>query len=231
MATADINPQCHLWVLQAKISNVLSMRDKKGEPLAAEAKAPIVQELLKLMDKSLSLLPAAKENRWYHRLAEVCNILVNLLIQIKRPIIGISFLRKALLKTQSHPQEFTAIHAQLARLSLKAKCYQHNMKYFKIDFIDIKCANTTLREDVALKLEEQKTSDEQPLLQKAKSGKAKQGKGADASGELSSMLNMQKLMQEQSMTEKDIKRKEIEKKIFYTEFNANQLICYYFHLG
>jgi hypothetical protein len=68
-------------------------------------------DLIKLMNKSLSLLPALKENRWYHRLAEVCNSFGSLLIQMKKPMIGISFLRKALLRVQSHPQEFTAMHA------------------------------------------------------------------------------------------------------------------------
>lgn len=53
----------------------------------------------------------------------------------------------------------------------------------------------------------------------------------DMANNVSSMLGMQKLLSEQSMSEKEIKRREIEKKIFYTEFNANQLICYYFHLG
>ena len=40
MAAADVNPQAHLWVLQAKATHVQAMRDKKGEPLSAEAKAP-----------------------------------------------------------------------------------------------------------------------------------------------------------------------------------------------
>ena len=110
--------------------------------------------MLRTLEESLGLLPAEKENRWYHRLAEVCSALVNLLVQIKRPMAGVAFLRRCVLKTQSHPQEFTAIHAHLARLSLKAKCYQHNLKHFRIDFIDIKSANTVLREDTALKVEE-----------------------------------------------------------------------------
>jgi hypothetical protein len=79
------------------------MRDKKGDPLSAEAKTPVVMDLLKVMGESLSQLPAEKENRWYHRLAEVCSALVNLLIQIKKPIVGLAFLRKCVLKTQSHP--------------------------------------------------------------------------------------------------------------------------------
>lgn len=123
VAAADLNPQVHLWVLQAKVAHVQAMRDKKGDPLSAEAKAPVASDLLRTLNESLSLLPAEKENRWYHRLAEVCSALANLLVQIKKPMAGIAFLRKCVLKTQSHPQEFTAIHAHLARLSLKAKCY------------------------------------------------------------------------------------------------------------
>lgn len=149
------------------------MRDKKGDPLPAEAKIPIVMDLLKVLNQSLALLPMEKENRWYHRLAEVCNIFVNLLVQIRKPIIGIAFLKQALLKSQSHPQEFNAIHAQLARTSFKAKCYQHNMKFFRIDFIDVKCANTTLREDTQAKLEEEKYSDDKPALKRGKSKKDK----------------------------------------------------------
>jgi hypothetical protein len=44
-------------------------------------------------------------------------------------------------------------------------------------------------------------------------------------------LTMQQLMHEQAMGEKEIKRREVEKKIFFTEFTANQLICYYYFLG
>lgn len=105
------------------MQNIFQMKDKKGESMAPEVKTPIVQELLKQMEDSLSKFPPQKVNRWYHRLAVVCEHLVNLLMQIRRPISGIGFLRRSLLAVQSHPQEFTAIHTQLARLSHKAKCY------------------------------------------------------------------------------------------------------------
>lgn len=201
MASAEVNPQAHLWILQAKVTNVQAMRDKKGDPLSAEAKTPVVMDLLKVLNESLKLLPAEKENRWYHRLAEVCSALVNLLIQIKKPMIGLAFLRRCVQKTQSHPQEFTAIHAHLARLSLKAKCYHHNLKYFKIDFIDIKSANTVLREDTALKVEEQKSAEE-PNAKKAKPVKP----GKDAAGAGAQVFSMQ-FINEQTLGEKEIKRR------------------------
>ena len=38
-------------------------------------------------------------------------------------------------------------------------------------------------------------------------------------------------LNEQTLGEKEIKRRQIEKKMYYTEFTANHLISYYFHLG
>ena len=73
------------------------MKDKKGENLAPDMKIPIVQDLLKQMEASLLMFPPQKVNRWYHRLAVVCDNFVNLLSQIKKPMMGIGFLRKALL--------------------------------------------------------------------------------------------------------------------------------------
>ena len=160
VATAEANPQVHLWLLQARMSQIRSAKDKKGESLTAEAKAPLVQEMLKSLDKTIRQLPADRENRWYHRLAEVSAHLADLCIQIKRPIMGLSWLRKAVAKVQSHPQEFTSVHAQLARLSFAAKCYQHNMRYFDKEFIDIKCANTTKRQDCQQKLDEEKEAEQ-----------------------------------------------------------------------
>ena len=63
------------------------------------------------------------------------------------------------------------------------------MKFFKIDFIDVKCANTTLREDTRSKLEEEKNDSEDPLvMKKTKSKKDKGGKGIGDS--VSAMLGM-----------------------------------------
>ena len=66
------------------------------------------------------------------------------------------------------------------------------MKYFRIDFIDVKCANTTLREDTQSKLEEEKDGEE-PALKKNKSKKDKSGGMGET---LTSMLGMQKLISE-----------------------------------
>ena len=73
------------------------MKDKKGDFLAPDAKQPLVQDLAKQLEDSLSKFPPQKVNRWYHRLSVVCDNFVNLLMQIRKPMMGIGFLRKALL--------------------------------------------------------------------------------------------------------------------------------------
>ena len=115
---------------------------------------------MKEISTAVDLLPSDKENRWYHRLSELCQSLVYLLLKTNKPILALSLLRKCVQKTQSHPQEFTCLHSYLAHMSLKAKCYHHNLNYFKLDFIDIKCANTVQREDTSVKIEEQMTTEE-----------------------------------------------------------------------
>lgn len=201
----------------------------------------MIQGIVKEISSAVDLLPSDKENRWYHRLSELCQSLVYLLMKTNKPILALSLFRKCVQKTQSHPEEFTCLHSYLAHMSLKAKCYHHNLKYFKIDFIDIKCANTVQREDTSVKIEEQKAAEEAQdaansatggtgAAKGAKRGKAAQPAPVTALQAPSGGFSMQ-FLNEQTLGNKEIQQRQLKNRYFYTEYTANHLTSYYYYLG
>jgi len=73
-----------------------------------------------------------------HILSELCHVLAAELVKADIPIRGIALVARSITKLQSTPSTLTSVHADLAKLCLKAKCFGPILPILDQDITQIK---------------------------------------------------------------------------------------------
>ncbi|XP_044748612.1 COP9 signalosome complex subunit 3 [Coccinella septempunctata] len=74
--------------------------------------------------------------------ADLCHHFTKYLIAIKQPMLGISYLRKAIYKLRLNDSQLTSIHADVCQLCLVAKCMKPALEFLDVDITNI-CVEVT----------------------------------------------------------------------------------------